>query len=197
MFEYWQRPLWRNYYNNLTFIVIKIFVTIGNGSHTNTTTQVKTKRRTLVLLDSQPNNLIKINRPGLLDNNFSITFLEIRFPNIGPGLSWRKTALSKISNARHFNSFFSNVQERSFGLWLELFRIFTARVIFGLNDIQPVTRLQDFLKWLINIRWLFCLSHFRNTIKILVLLGVFLAHIIYEYLILVVSRGKTGVWEND
>ena len=61
----------------------KIFVVTGIGSHTNTTKLVIT-RRILTPLDSQSIKLIKTNSPGQLDN--FVTILDIRFPNVSPGL---------------------------------------------------------------------------------------------------------------
>ena len=70
-------------------------------------------------------------------------------------------SFSKVATARQFNWLsFGSFQERSFRLWIAWCCICTARAILGLTIIHPVIRVQDFVKWLINFRWLFRLSHF-------------------------------------
>ena len=65
----------------------KFLATTGTGSHTKTTSQLVIKQIILVSLDTKSNKPNENNSPGLLNSNFSITILDVRFPKFSPGLS--------------------------------------------------------------------------------------------------------------
>ena len=87
-------------------IIREVIGPTGIGSHTFVTAQLVIRRKNIVSLDSQSNELLKISSPGLLHNKMSITILELQFLTFSPGVSWRKRVLSKVATARQFNSIF-------------------------------------------------------------------------------------------